>query len=1067
MRLPEISINKPILAIMMSLALVLFGVIGLSRLPVRELPDVDPPIVNVATVYLGASASVIETQITEVIEEALTSIEGIKTLTSASKEQSSSITIEFNLSRDIDLAAQDVRDRVARVRGRLPEDIEEPIVAKQDSDARPSMWVALFSDRYSTLELTTLAENVIKDRLQTVKGVSSIFLGGSKRFAIRIWLDSEKMAARQITVIDVETALREQSVELPSGRVENLQRELSIETKGELKTPEEYNDLVIKQEGSTFVRLKDIGFAKVGVEDERSVARYNSNPSMGLGIVKQSKGNLVEMADGIKRELALIKPLLPEGVMTSVAYDESTFVEASIEEVGRTLIIAFALVIASIFFFLHNFRSTLIPAITIPVSIISTFGALYLMGYSINIITMLSLVLAIGLVVDDAIVVLENIYRHIEMGKKPMQAAFDGMKEISFAVVATTVALVAVFIPLTFQKTITGRLFIEFAVSISFAVVISTFVALSLAPMIASRVLKPVQHGRSKFPIVDRFEAFFKKLAGRYERGLRWALTHSKKMLLIGLGSLLFGLFFYSKLDKEFLPQEDKGRLFCICIAPVGSTSEYTDRMVKKMESILASTPEVGGYFSAVALARGVPGQASEGLSFIRLKDKRNRHVSEIVGGPNGLGSQFFNNIEGALTIPIIPKAIGGGFGQPFKLVLQNQDLDKLSQFATDFSRQLQATGQLMNVRSTFEINKPELRININRNRAAVLGVSIRDISRTLQILFGGQNLSKVNLAGKEYDVIVQLEREARLTPTDLEQLYIRNKNGDLIQLNNVVSYQTGGGPNAINHYNRFRSATIEATPVGVPLGNVMETVEAMLKKDLPKDFRYEWAGESKSLRDAGSDTLFVLILAIIVIYMVLASQFGSLVHPFTVLLTLPLATFGAFGLLWFLNLINGIGTAMYGWANYAPDPPFIAKILSGIVPKIPAMSVNLFSQIGIVLLLGLVTKNAILLVDFANQAMARGKNAMDAMLEAGATRFRPILMTTVSTVAGIMPIAIGFGAGAESRRPLGVVAVGGLTVSTLLTLFVIPVVYVLFSNGIKRWKDSRAAKAEAGKTNA
>lgn len=1060
MRLPEISIKKPILALMMSLGLVLFGVIGISRLPVRELPDVDPPIVNVSTVYFGASADVIETQITETIEEVLTSIEGIKTITSESKEQSSSITIEFDLSRDIDLAAQDVRDRVARVRGLLPEDIEEPIVAKQDSDAQPSIWIALFSDRYTTLELTTLAENVIKDRLETVKGVSSIFLGGRKRFAIRIWLDSEKMAARGITVLDVESALREQSVELPSGRVENLQREFSIETKGELKTPEEYNQLVIKQQGASFVRLKDIGNAEVGVEDERSVARYNSKPAMGLGVVKQSKANLVEMARGIKEELKKIQPSLPEGVNTTIAYDESIFVEDSIQEVGKTIVIAFFLVITSIFFFLHNFRSTLIPAITIPVSIISTFGALFFMGYSINIITMLSMVLAIGLVVDDAIVVLENIYRHIEMGKTPMQAAFDGMKEITFAVIATTVALVAVFVPLTFQSSITGRLFIEFAVTISFAVVISTFVALSLAPMIASRVLKPVAHGRSKFPIVDKFEAFIKKITSRYEKGLRWSLNNSKKILLLGLGSLMLGLFFYARLDKEFLPQEDKGRLFCICIAPVGSTSEYTDRMVKKMENIIGSTPEVQGYFSAVALARGVPGQASEGLAFIRLKEDRDRHVSEIVDGPMGMGAQFFNNIEGALSIPIIPKAIGGGFEQPFKLVLQNQDLDRLNQFSIEFSQKLQASGMLMNVRSSFEITKPELRIKINRNRAAVLGISVRDISRTLQILFGGQDLSKVNLSGKEYDVIVQMEREDRLTAADLERLYVRNTKGDLIQLSNVVTYETGGGPNSINHFNRFRSATIEGTPVNMPLGNVMETVEAMLKKDMPSDFRYEWTGEADSLRDAGTDTTFVLVLAIIVIYMVLASQFGSLIHPLTVLLTLPLAALGAFGSLWLLGIVNEVGTMMYGWANYAPDPPAIARILSDTIPKIPAMNINLFSQIGLVLLVGLVTKNAILLVDFANQAMERGKNAFEAMVEAGLTRFRPILMTTVSTVAGILPIAIGFGAGAESRRPLGVVAVGGLSVSALLTLFVIPVVYVLFDQLRQHWKKKNHEKS-------
>ncbi|MCA9395645.1 MAG: efflux transporter outer membrane subunit, partial [Candidatus Omnitrophica bacterium] len=1061
MQLPEISIKQPILAAMMSLALILFGVIGLSRLPVRELPDVDPPIVNVSTIYPGASAAVIETQVTEPIEEALTSVEGIKTLSSQSNEQMSSITVEFDLSRDVDLAAQDVRDRVARVRGRLPEDVEEPIVAKQDADASPSIWIALFSDRYTTLELTQMAENTFKDRLQSIPGVSSILLGGQKRFAIRIWLDSEKMAARQVTVLDVERALREQSVELPSGRVENLQRELSIETKGELKTPEEFNELVIKQNGVAFVRLKDIGEARVGVEDERSVARFNSKPSLGIGVVKQSKANLVDVAHRVKEELEHIKEFLPEGVNVAIPYDESVYVEKSIQEVGQTLGVAFALVIASIFIFLRNFRSTVIPAVTIPVSIIATFGILYALGYSINIITMLSLVLAIGLVVDDAIVVLENIYRHVEMGKPAMEAALEGMKEITFAVIATTVALVAVFLPLTIQTSLTGRLFIEFAVSISFAVVISTFVALSLAPMIASRILRPA--GSSKYKFLDKFETFLERLTRKYERLLRGALDKPVRVMAAGMLALLLAFFFFSMLDKEFLPEEDKGRLFCVAIAPVGSTSEYTDRMVRKMEGIIQKTPEVEGYFSAVALARGGIGQASQGLAFIRLKEERKRHVTDIVNGPTGLAGQFFGQIEGALTIPIIPKAIGRGFSQSFQLVLQNQDLKELNTYANELSKKLQGSGYLMNVRSTFEMTKPELRVHIDRNRAAALGISIRDISRTLQILFGGQDLSKVNLSGKEYDVIAQLEREARLTPNDLERLYIRNNNNDLIQLSNVVSYDIGGGPSGINHYNRFRSATIEATPVGLPLGTVVSNVEALLAKDLPKSFRYEWAGEAKDLKDAGYETVFVLILAVIVIYMVLASQFGSLVHPLTVMLTLPLAAFGAFGSLWALSWVNKLGTMLYGWSHYAPDPPFIAKLLSGIVPRIPAMSFNLFSQIGMVLLLGLVTKNAILLVDFANQAVKAGKTAKEAMVEAGLTRFRPILMTTVSTVVGILPIAVGFGSGAESRRPLGVVAVGGMSVSTVLTLFIIPVVYVFFSRIAEARRQKRGQKNTQG----
>lgn len=1015
MQLPEICIKRPILASMMSLALVLFGIIGLTRLPVRELPDVDPPIVNVTTIYAGASAAVVETQITEPIEETISGIEGVKTLTSTSREQLSQVTVEFTLDRDVDLAAQDVRDRVARVRGRLPEDIEEPIVAKQDADASPVMWVALFSDRYSTLELTTFAEDVLQDPLQTVPGVSSVILGGAKRFAIRLWLDADKMAAHGVTVQDVDSALRNQNVELPSGIVEGLQRELSIETRGELKTPEEYDNLIIRQDGATFVRLKDIGHAAIGVEDEKSVARFNSQPAMGLGIVKQSKANTIAVAKGIKSEIKRLQPLIPEGINLAFPYDESIYIERSISEVWETLGIAFVLVVLVIFLFLHNVRSTFVPAITIPISLIAIFGVMYLMEFSVNTITMLALVLAIGLVVDDTIVVLENIYRHIQEGQSPMQAAIKGMREITFAVIATTVALVAVFLPLAFQTSVTGRLFVEFAIALSGAVVVSTFVALTLAPTICARVLKP-QNGELKgfFAV---FERGLDRISSGYGRLLRKSLRHPILVLCVAGIAMGSGLFFFFQLEQEFLPEEDKGRLFSVLISPEGSTSEYTDRMVRKMENIIQSSDAVEGYFSAVALARSGPGKASEGLAFVRLKDGERPHVRDIVGGPTGFGARFFGEIEGALAFPIIPKAIGRGFGQPFQLVLQYQDLEDLNNTAENITNQLRGIGSLMNLRSNFELNKPELRLHIDRDRAAALGVSIQEISRTLQILFGGLDLSKLNLNGKEYDVIAQLDRQSRLTPSDLKKLYVRNDLGELVQLSNVVTSETRGGPSAIHHYNRLRSATIEGTPVGVPLGTIMEQVRGILKEQLPEGYRYTWAGEAEDLEESGRELFFVFLLAIAVVYMVLAAQFESLIHPFTILMTQPLASIGVFGALWSLGQFG-----------------------------VPAMSINLFSQIGIILLVGLVTKNAILLVEFANQKMEQGADALTAMCEAGRIRLRPILMTAISTIVGILPIAIGFGTGAEARRPLGVAAVGGMFASTLLTLVVIPVVYVMFS---------------------
>jgi hydrophobe/amphiphile efflux-1 (HAE1) family protein len=1025
MILPRISIRRPVLTLMMNLALVLFGVIGLSRLPVRELPNIDPPIVNVTTVYRGANAAVMETEITERLEEELNSIPGIKTLTSESREQVSNITLEFNLSRDLEQATQDVRDRVARARGGLPKDIEEPIVAKQEADARPVIWIALNSARFTTLELTDFAERQLKDRFQTLPGVSAVFIGGQKRFAIRLWLDSEKMAARRVTVLDVDRALREQNVELPSGRVENLDREMTIQTLGEMKTPEEFNRMVVRREGDTLVRLRDIGEARVGVEDERTVARSNGRAAVGLGIVRQSKANIIEVARAVKRELEAVRPLLPGDVESFVAYDESIYVEKAIREVWETLGIAFVLVVLIIFVFLRNVRSTLIPAVAIPISIVATFLVLDAFGFSVNILTMLALVLAIGVVVDDAIVVLENIYRHIEAGMKPLEAAYKAMDEIAFAIIAITLSLVAVFLPLAFLTGNVGRLFVEFAMAIAGSVVISAFVALTLTPMMSARVLKPVaqqKHGSLFF----WFEHLFNGLNRFYGRLLGWALAHRWVIVLSTVLVLGATVKIYQMLPKEFLPEEDKGLLLNVVVAPEGSTSEYTDRMMRKLEGIVSQVPEIQSYFTAVALGQDGPGNPARGFMFVALKDERERSLQTIVRQPpDGLFFRFMGEVEGALCIPIIPKTISRSFGQSFSLVLQSQDLEALNRYQQEFMNKLRELGTLQNVRTYYEVTKPELRVSIDRDRAAALGVSIEDLSRTLQIMFGGLDLSRIKREGKEYLVIAQLQRQARLTPTDLDRIYVRSVGGQLIQLNSLVTHEARAAAGSIYHYNRMRSATIEATPVGIPLGTAMEQVEKLLATDLPPGFRYTWSGESRDLKDAGYEVVFVLVLALIIIYMVLAAQFESLVHPLTVMLAVPLAGFGAFGLLWLLLMLG----------------------VFGVLPFVPGMNINLFSEIGLVLLLGLVTKNSILLVEFANQRRARGANARDAMHQAGLVRLRPILMTTFSTIVGILPIAIGFGAGAESRRPMGVAVVGGMLTSTFLTLVVIPVVYTLFSD--------------------
>lgn len=1060
----ELCVRRPVMTSMMSIALIVFGMLGLDRLPVRELPDIDPPIVNVLTVYPGASADVVENEVTERLEEAISSAEGIRLLTSQSREQVSSISVEFIQGQDIDVSAQDIRDRIARVRGQLPDDIDEPIIAKQDASARPLMWIAFFSERFNTQELTKIADEQVRDRLQTVPGVSSVIIGGEKRFAMRLWLDSEKMAARKVTVLDVAQALQQQNVELPSGRLENLDRELTIQTRGQLQDPEAFNRLVIRQDSERVVRLSDIGRAEEGVEDLRSIARFRGKPAVGLGIVRQSTANTIDVAKGIKLRIEEILPMLPEGIEIAFPYDESIYVERAITEVFETIGIAFILVVLTIFFFLRNVRSTLIPSLSVPVSVIATFGVLYLLGFSINIFTLLALVLAIGIVVDDAIVVLENVYRHIEEGKKPFEAAIMTMREIAFAIVTITLSLVAVFLPLAFIGGVTGRLLIEFSVALAASVICSAFVALTLSPMASARILKPideVKHGR----LFNAFERFFEGINHLYERTLRFSLRHRPSMLVLALLSLALSAYFFLNLDNEFLPGEDKGRFLSLAIAPEGSTPEYTDRMMRQMEEIVSGSESVDGYFSAVALPFNGPGNAALGFMFVRMKDGERPHIRDIVGGPNGFGARFFNEVEGAIAIPILPKAVDLGFSQSFQLVLSNRDLDRLANVTDALAARLREEGFLANVRSSFELNKPELRVSINRDRAGTLGVSVEDISRTLQILFGGQDLSTIKRDGKQYEVMVQLERPNRLMPSDLETVYVRNNRGELIQLSNVVYTDEGAGPNVIERFSRQRSATLEATPLGMTIGEAVARTEAILDEMLPPDFTHDWLGEGRNLQESSNSLYFFLLLAIIVVYMVLAAQFESLLHPLTVMLALPLAFLGAFGLLYGLSWVNYLGELFHGWVNYAPDAPQFAHVLNSIIPRIPSMNMNIFSQVGLVLLVGLVTKNSILLVEFANQRMLKGDAPTEAMIQAGLIRLRPILMTSFATIAGILPIAIGFGDAADSRRPLGVVAVGGMLTSTLLTLIIIPVIYTLFAELQMKLAPKSQSKAERTET--
>jgi hydrophobe/amphiphile efflux-1 (HAE1) family protein len=1042
MSFTEFCIRRPIFAIMLNLLIVLFGIVGFLRLPVRELPDVDPPIVTITTVYRGASAEVMESEVTERIEQEVNTISGIKTLTSVSREAVSIITVRFNLDRDVDVAAQDVRDRIARAREFLPEDIEEPIVAKQDANAQEVMWIALYSDRYSTLELTELAERRFKDRLQTVPGVGGVNLGGEKRQAIRVRVDSTLMAAHQVSVGDLIRAFSDNSIELPSGRLDNLDRDISVRTLGKLNRPEEFKQLVVAWRNDAPVRLEEFAQVELGVEEERTVARYNGRPAVGLGIVKQSEANALEVAENVKTEVARIIPGLPAGVEVSFAYDSSTFVRRAVNEVGETIFIAFALVLLIMLAFLRNFRATLIPLIAVPVSLIGTFLILNLMGYSLNILTLLAMVLAVGVVVDDAIVVLENIFRHIEDGMEPLDAALRGVKEITGAVIAITITLVAVFLPIAFQSGTTGILFREFAVATAGSVIISAFVALTLTPTLCARILRhePESHG----PVYRGLERFFTAMENRYARTLAWAVRRKAVVVLIGLISLGLTYGFYRALPKEFLPDEDKGYILVLLFAPQGSTSEYTDRTVRQAEEIAASFPETEAYFSAVALARGAPGEPNFGIMFVKLKDGERRSALELArpGAPASMFMQLIGKIQGAQAIAILPKSTD--IGEQFQLVLLGPDLEELERVGNQVRAELGRNGIIPQARLNLNFEQPQLALRLDRDLASSLGISVREASEALQLLWGGLEVARYNVKGKEYDVIAQLDREDRLAPRTLENISLKTRDGRFIPASSVLIPSEQGSPNAINRFARQRSITVSGQPQGVPLGTAIEQTEALLANILPPDVTYRWSGEADEIKAGSSESGRVLLLAILVIYIVLAAQFESLRHPFIIMLALPLALFGALSGIWLLGLVNSFALVK----AYAPldQLPGWLAFLTTHLPEIPSMTLNVYSLIGIVLLLGLVTKNSILLVEFANQRMAQGLDATTAMLEAGKVRLRPILMTAMATVFGILPVALGLGEAAGARRPLGVAVVAGMITSTFLTLVIVPVVYILIS---------------------
>ncbi len=1053
MRLSEICIDRPVFATVLSLLIVLFGVIGLTRLPNRELPNIDPPIVSVTTIYPGAAPEVVETSVTEPIEDLLIGIEGVKHLTSQSREQVSLITIEFELSRDVDIAANDVRDRVARVRRDLPDDVEDPIVAKQDADARPIVWIALSGGR-DQIELTRIAENSIQDRLSKLPGVATVFLGGERRMAMRIWIDNERLTSYGLTVSDVSDALRRENVDIPSGRIEGNDREFTVRTLGELTTAEEFEQLIVADLDGEPIRLRDIGEVVVGPEDERKLTRYNGAPTIGLGVVKLAQANTIAVVDRLEAELAQLETELPEQIDLTIAFDSSEHIRESISDVVKTLAEAVILVLIVIYLFLRTLRATLIPAISIPVSIIGTLAVLYFAGFSINILTLMGLTLAIGLVVDDAIIVLENISRWVEDGAPPREAAIRGMREISFAVVVSTISVIAVFLPLTFLTDTTGRLFREFGVTVASAVAISGFVALTMAPMLCSRILRPHSDERG---MKARLAGFFDRLSSRYERVLRPSLEWKRITLAIGLAWFLFGvgLLFFGDVKREFVPRSDRGSMWVFTRAPEGSTIEYTHRYQLQVEEIAAQAPEVEGVFSVVALGMNAPGLVNEGAIITDLRKDRDRSTADVI---QSLLPQFMS-VTGISAWPSEPPSLGQGWlSQPVSVVIQGPDVATLAQKTNAIiARASREVPGLRGPRSDLVLNKPQLDVTIDRNRAGDLGVSVRDVATTLQIMLGGQDLSTFKLDGQTYDVMVQLVRDKRARPGDIPLLYVHGKGGRLIPLSSVVSVKDTNAPRSVPHHDRVRSATIlSALAPGTPLGSTLDAIRGIAEEELAglPGYNVTFSGESEDFYESTQAIIFAYLLAILIIYLVLAAQFESFVHPFTILTAVALSFTGALVTIKALDLLA---------SERLLDAPQLSQ------------SLNLFSQIGMVMLVGLVTKNAILIVEFANQLRERGKGVYEAAFEAGRTRFRPILMTALSTIMGLLPVALGgyrvvaqflgIGAGGELRAPLGIAVVGGMFFSTMFTIFVVPATYFAVE-GMRERASKRRADREAAREN-
>jgi multidrug efflux pump len=1024
MRLSEVSIRRPVLATVMSLLLVLVGLVSFNQLSVREYPRIDEPLVTVNTRLLGASSEVIESQVTKPLEDSIAGIDGVDIMTSVSRTESSQITVRFRLSKDPDTAAAEVRDRVARVRGRLPTAADEPVIAKVEADATPTIWIAYTSETMGPLELTDLINRVVKPRLQTVPGVADVQVGGDRRFSMRVWLDPDKLAAYRLTVQDVEDALRRQNLEVPAGRIESQQREFSVTSRTDLNTVAQFNDIALRTAAGHTVRLRDVAEVQEAAASERSRVRLNGVPSMSTGVIRNATANPIDVANGVRAVMPLIQKDLPASVTVVQANDLSVFIDRSIKAVYQTIAEAVVLVALVVFVFLRTFRASIIPLVTIPISLIGAFALVALAGFTVNTLTMLALVLAIGLVVDDAIVVLENIFRHIERGLTPFQAALKGTREISFAVIAMTLTLAAVFAPLAFTPGRTGRLFSEFALTLAGAVIVSGFVALTLTPMMCSKLLR---HNPKPGRFDRGMERALVALTNGYTRLLRWTLSslvHRLLIVAVMFASAGASAWLFLNAKSELAPLEDRGVIAMPIRAPDGATLDYTARYLDAVDAIGAQHPEFDRRFLFMG-----GGQVSSAFGVLRTVDWDERSKS-TVDLQRELMPKLMS-LPGVSVFPVTPPSLGQGFRErPVNFVIVSGDsYENMSRAAQAMLAEMAKNPGLVQPDSDLQLNKPEIFIDVDRARAADMGVNVDSVARTIETMLGGRVVTRYKRDAEQYDVIVQTSARGRVTPEDIEKIFVRGRNETMVPLSALVKVRESVSPRELNHFNQRRSVSITASLApGYALGDALKFMDETASRVLPAGYATELNGLSREYKASSGALGVVFVLALLFIFLVLAAQFESFIDPFVIMLAVPLSMVGAL--------------ATLQWAGG---------------------TLNVFSQIGLITLVGLITKHGILIVEFSNQLRREGVALMEATVQAASLRLRPILMTTGAMVLGALPLALASGPGAESRQQIGWVIVGGMSFGTLLTIFVVPAVYTLFARRKVPGEITTPSQDEAG----